>query len=753
MEARAKVRIRGTSGCELLRHVESVDPRAAEGLRREKPVDSPHELDVLLEDETRRSITDSYQRLLFEVKVLHRKGNFKSSQGDLVVQRVRDIASGGKTALDLSGFLIFDEFVDLLVPYLRSKTCKLAVLNLSRTTLAVPAAISVAQATNGVLQTLQFSENPIPVDRIRSQAAEDGCVVLSGQKFNHLDAAAIGVLVERERKKVQKLDLSGNLLTGPKANVFHGITSIFQCLKSCRQLQELNLSDTNLRADGLVAFSNAIEDFPALEKLDLSRNRLTYNSTDEKRVSGVEAFCNTLWRVQTLRELSLVGNSLDYQCSPCIAEMLKVNTTLEVLTLAQNPLGDAGIVDLSTALKKNAVLVSLSLSDCQLSCEGMNELSTVLRKFNSTLRTLIITDNPEVRSQGYRNLAKCLSVNHKITEDPQRFRGFPALSETQRTNFVDKLERFSESELRQLHEERIVEKAALFTNEKEAAGLSTLRHYAAMEQYAPLKRMLWCFEVGTRHKDLMERETTSKTRGLFLKRPHLLQSVAMAPPDLKAGPVTRVCHVCGRQYGMSSFEIHLKQCKKMWVQQEEQKPKKERRPIPKTPPGLGEALNQAAQETFNVHGMETCEFCGRTFAEGRLAIHNKSCTADSVSKKVADGAVPRNKKEPAVDYGRARQSTRPRVDSSSSEADGAGESTGGSSPPKPTTAGGSASKQRIQSPLEQSVDAASLAEELQGKESMISVIQAKLDRWEATTVATLQEIRDLKEVFAQLNAS
>ncbi|KAL4110265.1 hypothetical protein PRIC1_001957 [Phytophthora ramorum] len=262
----------------------------------------------------------------------------------------------------------------------------------------------------------------------------------------------------------------------------------------------------------------------------------------------------------------------------------------------------------------------------------------------------------------------------------------------------------------------------------------------------------------------------------------------MAPPDLKAGPVTRVCHVCGRQYGMSSFEIHLKQCKKMWVQQEEQKPKKERRPIPKTPPGLGEgggdkgmtreeieALNQAAQETFNVHGMETCEFCGRTFAEGRLAIHNKSCTADSVSKKVADGAVPRNKKEPAVDYGRARQSTRPRVDSSSSEADGAGESTGSSSPPKPTTAGGgaralsgslpsnrkkvagpdpgSASKQRIQSPLEQSVDAASLAEELQGKESMISVIQAKLERWEATTVATLQEIRDLKEVFAQLNAS
>lgn len=94
--------------------------------------------------------------------------------------------------------------------------------------------------------------------------------------------------------------------------------------------------------------------------------------------------------------------------------------------------------------------------------------------------------------------------------------------------------------------------------------------------------------------------------------------------------------------------------------QEELKPINERRPLPKTPPKLDgpgsasvgggtmsredvEALNRAAQEAYNVHGMEKCEFCGRTFAEGRLAIHNRSCRSDSVAKKVTDGAVPRNK--------------------------------------------------------------------------------------------------------------
>lgn len=75
---------------------------------------------------------------------------------------------------------------------------------------------------------------------------------------------------------------------------------------------------------------------------------------------------------------------------------------------------------------------------------------------------------------------------------------------------MNKLERFSESELRQLHEESIVENATKFSDEKEATGLSTLRHYAVMEQYAPLKRLLWCFEVGSRHKDLVERSNNKK---------------------------------------------------------------------------------------------------------------------------------------------------------------------------------------------------------------------------------------------------
>ncbi|TMW65916.1 hypothetical protein Poli38472_003681 [Pythium oligandrum] len=271
----------------------------------------------------------------------------------------------------------------------------------------------------------------------------------------------------------------------------------------------------------------------------------------------------------------------------------------------------------------------------------------------------------------------------------------------------------------------------------------------------------------------------------------------MAPPVLKSGPVTRVCHVCGRQYGLSSFDIHLRQCKKLFIAQEELKPPNERRQLPKTPPGLGggsmdfsgesdrgeegskptremvEAMNRAAQESFNER-MEKCEVCGRTFAEGRLAIHSRSCRPGQAAKRIEDGAAPRNKKE-TVDYGRAKHyeaadtgsspvkksSTRPAANNDDGDfVPPYTASSNGAGPSKAPLTGTLASNRKkipstatLQSPLAPSIseiDASAVKKELQGKEEVVGLIQAKIDQWEATTMATLQEIRELKTLFAQL---
>lgn len=56
------------------------------------------------------------------------------------------------------------------------------------------------------------------------------------------------------------------------------------------------------------------------------------------------------------------------------------------------------------------------MSECQISCDGLGEFATVLSKFNGSLRAIDITDNPDIRSKGYRSLVKGVSINHKITE-------------------------------------------------------------------------------------------------------------------------------------------------------------------------------------------------------------------------------------------------------------------------------------------------------------------------------------------------
>jgi len=42
---------------------------------------------------------------------------------------------------------------------------------------------------------------------------------------------------------------------------------------------------------------------------------------------------------------------------------------------------------------------------------------------------------------------------------------------------------------------------------------------------------------------------------------------ASKPKDIK-GPPGILCYICGRKYGTTSFDIHVKQCKDMWEKTE-----------------------------------------------------------------------------------------------------------------------------------------------------------------------------------------
>jgi hypothetical protein len=57
-----------------------------------------------------------------------------------------------------------------------------------------------------------------------------------------------------------------------------------------------------------------------------------------------------------------------------------------------------------------------------------------------------------------------------------------------------------------------------------------------------------------------------------------------------------VCYICGREFGSTSFRIHLPQCEKKWHVQQDQLPKKQRRPLPPKP--VGESWGRCYDHNF-----------------------------------------------------------------------------------------------------------------------------------------------------------
>ena len=106
----------------------------------------------------------------------------------------------------------------------------------------------------------------------------------------------------------------------------------------------------------------------------------------------------------------------------------------------------------------------------------------------------------------------------------------------------------------------------------------------------------------------------------------------------KAGPKTIACYVCGREFGTTSYSIHLSQCKKKYKDEQSLLAKSEQKKLPPEPEGLQELLakkkptakeleayNAIAFDVYNRVSLSECSGCGRTFKPESLKIHLKSC--------------------------------------------------------------------------------------------------------------------------------
>ena len=120
-----------------------------------------------------------------------------------------------------------------------------------------------------------------------------------------------------------------------------------------------------------------------------------------------------------VEELNLESNNIcGYQVvqypSKAMAEALKVNTALQVLSVRHHHISDEGGKALAEALKVNSALRVLDLECNHISDEGGKALAEVL-KVNTALRALHLAHN-NISDEGAKALTESLKVNKALQE-------------------------------------------------------------------------------------------------------------------------------------------------------------------------------------------------------------------------------------------------------------------------------------------------------------------------------------------------
>ncbi|KAM4692731.1 leucine-rich repeat-containing protein 34 [Discoglossus pictus] len=171
-------------------------------------------------------------------------------------------------------------------------------------------------------------------------------------------------------------------------------------------LEELDLGDCDLGIQSLIAFATVLSQNRSMKSINLNRplfyvlqedttihiaQMLKVNNTlqelhlskHEMTDHGVERLCEALKENSTLKYLDLSCNKITRDGVKCLAELLKTNTSLEILDLKSNRMEDDGAIYLAQAIYlDNKNLKALSLVSNNITGKGLKALAIAMKSNN-----------------------------------------------------------------------------------------------------------------------------------------------------------------------------------------------------------------------------------------------------------------------------------------------------------------------------------------------------------------------------------
>ena len=160
-------------------------------------------------------------------------------------------------------------------------------------------------------------------------------------------------------------------------------------------LTSLALRDCHISSEGAVELATALWKNTTLRVLDLSRNPIG------EHVEGVTAVAAMLVENKSLAQLKLQGCHISGQGAGELAAALYKNSTLQYLNLDHNPIGVEGASSMSDMLQHNTSLTWLYMCDDSVGEEGVRQLLNSV-KYNQTLECLRLPEKYKSETSDHR---------------------------------------------------------------------------------------------------------------------------------------------------------------------------------------------------------------------------------------------------------------------------------------------------------------------------------------------------------------
>lgn len=215
------------------------------------------------------------------------------------------------------------------------------------------------------------------------------------------DLQACAAIAEQLKisQTIRLVELDGNRLGDA------GVEQISQVLCSGSSMQLLSLANNEIGDAGIKSIAENLESNNTLSRLELSGNRCG--------AVGCAWLSAALQKNVALRSLWVNSNRLGPEGALRMAKALSINRTLKVLGLNHNRIGDLGAAALANALSEpSATLVALSVGRNHIADDGISELAQMLR-VNGSLQELHVDQN-NFRDRAGRALAEAVTVNSTL---------------------------------------------------------------------------------------------------------------------------------------------------------------------------------------------------------------------------------------------------------------------------------------------------------------------------------------------------